>query len=573
MKRTHSIKYWFILFSIVWGLLGGIIAVTVGICTLRNLQEDAAEERRELLSFYLEQIDADLRNAYYSLIEVSQNNEDVVQLQLKTNPSDNALHKNALSKAVQSLAYTRAEVTGYFLYTAEDGLGHEFFTFATSGNQTQVSSLPRLVFLDFIRETVAAPDLSLDRWSVVELNNQQYLLCVVYAHNTYTGCYVNIDSLIMPLDRIGIKHGDSFFTDSSGLALTDSPLESNQVALVAEGKSYRTETIAGETYIVIGAKSSVTQIYLVALIANQTIFSSFAPYFTTLMIILLSSVLQIPLIQMILWSVLDRSLSGLLSVIEEVKAGNTAIRADISTRISEMMILNQSFNEMMDETNALKISIYEQQLKDRQTYLDYLQLQIRPHFFLNSLNLVYSLAELKRYDQIKQLSLELVQYFRYMFHHSSTTVTVKEELDHAQNYIHIHRLRFPDGIDYTVEAEEGLMDALLPPISIQTFVENSVKYAYDPNKQTAIRIKIARRGENLEKLQVSVHDNGKGFSSDMLVALNSDKRLSEDEIHRIGITNVKERITMLFGDAAETRFYNNRGSVSEFTIPLTFRES
>ncbi len=50
---------------------------------------------------------------------------------------------------------------------------------------------------------------------------------------------------------------------------------------------------------------------------------------------------------------------------------------------------------MTDEINQLKIDVYEEQIHKQMAELQYLQLQIRPHFLFNSLNVVYSLAHLK----------------------------------------------------------------------------------------------------------------------------------------------------------------------------------
>ena len=71
-------------------------------------------------------------------------------------------------------------------------------------------------------------------------------------------------------------------------------------------------------------------------------------------------------------------------------------------------------------------------------------------------------------------------------------------------------------------------------------------------------------------MRVTIRDNGKGFPADVLLALNAGKRLNTDEIHRIGITNVQERLDMLFGKQASIRFYNNQGSVTEILLPVSF---
>lgn len=567
MKKAHSVKYWFTVILTVYSVFAVVIALLVSRNTLNSLSEDAAQERYELLELYLEQTDITLRNAYYSLIDLNLNNKDLVGLRVEKNASENALKRSALQRTLQSLTSSHTEITGYFLYVPSDALNEEYFGFSSNGTQEQIDNVSRNTFYSLVKELVASPDLRKNRWFVQSISGQNYLVCIACSNNSYTGCYVNMNSLIRHLDKLEAQRGYSFFTDFSGNILTQSRLEAQQVTLNAEGTVYQTEVVDGEKYISINAFSSAADTCLVALIANRDIFASFSPFFLTLLLTLAAGILLLPVMLIVLWSIFNRSLSHLLLVIERVKSGDSAARTSTGTSILEMATINQSFNEMMDEIEALKISVYEQQLKERQTYLDYLQIQIRPHFFLNCLNLIYSLAELKQYENVKKLSLSLVRYFRYLFHRSASLVTVKEELEHVQDYINIQQFRFPNGIQYEKEVEEGLENALLPPISIQTFVENSVKYGRSGKDQTLIQIKVERHGE---KLRVGVRDSGKGFPPDVLVSLNSGRRFNEDETHRIGITNVTERISLLYGEEAYTRFYNNCGSVSEFTIPLSF---
>ena len=109
---------------------------------------------------------------------------------------------------------------------------------------------------------------------------------------------------------------------------------------------------------------------------------------------------------------------------------------------------------------------------------------------------------------------------------------------------------------------------MLPPLSIQTFVENSVKYALNLPNCLQIRVEAVRLGDNMK---IQVRDNGKGYPPKVLTVLNSDEEFAwdGDETHRIGIRNVKERLRLIFGDNSFMHFYNDNGSVTEFVLPIT----
>ena len=64
--------------------------------------------------------------------------------------------------------------------------------------------------------------------------------------------------------------------------------------------------------------------------------------------------------------------------------------------------------------------------------MNYLQLQIRPHFFLNCLNTIYSMAQTQLYEEIMKMSMITSNYFRYIFQNTQDLVPVKNELEHIK---------------------------------------------------------------------------------------------------------------------------------------------
>lgn len=73
--------------------------------------------------------------------------------------------------------------------------------------------------------------------------------------------------------------------------------------------------------------------------------------------------------------------------------------------------MSGEFNRMADQIKKLKIDVYEEQLNKQRAELKHLQLQINPHFFLNSLNIIYSFTFTGQYDLIQKMSLYLMRYF------------------------------------------------------------------------------------------------------------------------------------------------------------------
>jgi len=83
----------------------------------------------------------------------------------------------------------------------------------------------------------------------------------------------------------------------------------------------------------------------------------------------------------------------------------------------------------------------------------------------------------KDFELIKDMTLRLVKHFRYMFRSNLTFVPLKDELEHVRNYLAIHELRFQQKLNCRIDAPDPLLKAMVPPLIIQTYVENALKYA------------------------------------------------------------------------------------------------
>ena len=109
---------------------------------------------------------------------------------------------------------------------------------------------------------------------------------------------------------------------------------------------------------------------------------------------------------------------------------------------------------------------------------------------------------------------------------------------------------------------------LFRSLTIQTFVENSVKYAVTGgNLQIRIVLKILA-GEDISYLDLTVSDNGQGYADEWLKSMNEPDYYMEDGQH-VGVLNLKQRLFLHYGETAELAVRNHNGAVSEVIMPLT----
>ena len=248
-------------------------------------------------------------------------------------------------------------------------------------------------------------------------------------------------------------------------------------------------------------------------------------------------------------------LNKLRSVMEKFSRGNLDVRLEEKNTNSEIDVRNHTFNEMAEQIVDLKIDVYEAELAREKTESNYMRVQIQPHFYTNILNLIYGLAQLKDFASIQKLSMTTGAYFRYLLGEKGTFVLLREEIQCVKNYIQIQQIRYKDEMEFELNAEEGMERQMVLPMILQTFAENSVKHNIGLVPLLRIRIDISSGND---RIYITVRDNGAGFEPDMLERINKNENISNKGEH-IGITNVKERLRIFYGDTASVEINSRPG--------------
>ena len=234
---------------------------------------------------------------------------------------------------------------------------------------------------------------------------------------------------------------------------------------------------------------------------------------------------------------------------QEVEKENLTFRIENTDKneTEDFRYLYRVFNRMAGEVEQSR----EKDKKMYQTELDNLKLQVNPHMLLNSFNMIYSLAQTKNYEYIQRYSMLLVEYFRYVLRENSSLVTLKKEMDFVVNYVEIQKIRFPNTFSFVYKVNEDVMTAYVPPLLIQNFVENSMKYGLIPGKKIEILINI-RKKEG--RLAISVIDTGRGMAPEVLDIVSRGE-IYHDRMGKkhIGIWNCRRRMEVFYGK--DTKFH------------------
>ena len=288
-----------------------------------------------------------------------------------------------------------------------------------------------------------------------------------------------------------------------------------------------------------------------------------------LLAITLGLLISIPLCWLSLRQFILEPLNTLTQTTQAIQNGDTQIRVPQESRIQEVNDISGTVNTMLDIIRQQKIDFYEQKLETQQAQLQYLHMQIRPHFFLNCLNMIYSMAGEKKYADIQELILDLSTYLRSTFKNSFKPVSLEEEIRSVNSYIRIQQIgtELPPQLDFEIDAD--ISQASIPPLSILTFVENSIKHSSLIDTPLEIRIKCRKlASEDGGYLNITVSDNSAGFPAEILKTLNGPANEVYNDYH-VGIANLKQRLRLLYGEKATLYFRNLAGGAcAELFLPI-----
>ena len=162
--------------------------------------------------------------------------------------------------------------------------------------------------------------------------------------------------------------------------------------------------------------------------------------------------------------------------------------------------------------------------------------QINPHFLFNTLNSVSSLIRTDP-NQARVMVFKLSKVLRRLLRKHENFSALRDELNFIEDYLSIEVVRFGDKLRFEKDAADDTLDMLVPSMLLQPLVENSIKHGLS-NKVAGGTIRIRTyRGE--AKLHLLVEDDGVGIPETKLATLLE---------HGIGVSNVNERLKVLFGN-------------------------
>ena len=277
-----------------------------------------------------------------------------------------------------------------------------------------------------------------------------------------------------------------------------------------------------------------------------------------LLVILISSVI----IAVLLSNSITRPIAVLVRAARRVARGEFTADTPVP-KGEDFKTLTETFNYMETEIMNLIEKNYVISLREKDTQIMALSMQINPHFLYNTLNTINMLAIQDGNEKISDLIVSLSEMLHYTFKNTKEKILLSDEIHWIQNYVHIMSARFEGKFTMQIDIPDELLIYKVPKFFLQPFVENSIIHGFaEITEGGIIRISSEKKDDNLSFI---ISDNGKGMTREDIE--NSVIRASQDK--GIGISNVHRRLTLIYGEKYHVHVESAPGKGTSFylTIP------
>lgn len=241
---------------------------------------------------------------------------------------------------------------------------------------------------------------------------------------------------------------------------------------------------------------------------------------------------------------------------------------EIKDVYKDLQTTSESVQKIIDEVYIHKIK--EETWKRKQKEMDFKMLasQINPHFLYNTLEMIRMKAILNKDPEVAKVIKMLSKMMRSSLKRTDQSIPLSEEVALIENYLEIQKLRFGEHLSYKMEIDENILSYKITPLLIQPLVENAIIHGLEMKEEPGmLRIRIQEDGDDI---LVEVNDNGVGMSLEKLNELNN--RMKDQDYqsngNSIGLHNVHQRISLLYGDKYGIRMDSVEGSGTTMSMNL-----
>ena len=370
------------------------------------------------------------------------------------------------------------------------------------------------------------------------------------------GVYITIDyefsEIAKYIDNVGIgRHGYCFITDSGGNIIYHP-----QQQLIFSGiKNENTDFIKGLSdgvhyeknviYAITTTEDSLWRVVGLSFTDELTVERRTQIIFSIAISFLFCGIIALIVLR-VYSKIVNAPVRSLIKAMNafENQAENFRYKGG-NESVAELRIISSSFEHMAKTIQNLMERVHWEEQELRKTELKALQAQINPHFLYNTLDSIQWMCEQGKTKDAAEMVRALARLFRISISRGRELITIKEELQHAENYLIIQSYRYRSQFSYTIDASDELMDCLCNKITIQPLIENAIYHGIDRMvDEGEIKITV-KPAEDDDDILITVSDNGVGMTKEQCGKILAKDR---SDSGGIGVKNVNDRLKIYFGE-------------------------
>lgn len=238
---------------------------------------------------------------------------------------------------------------------------------------------------------------------------------------------------------------------------------------------------------------------------------------------------------------ITKPLKKLCESMKDIESGEFNI-VDIKTYNDEIGELKKGYNIMISQINLLLDKIRQDEKLKRQTELNLLMLQIKPHFLYNTFDTINSLALLGKNKTIYEMIKALGKFYRTSLNNGKDIITVEEEIKTVKSYLIIQNIRYQDMFEVEYDLDSMCNNFKIIKLVLQPLVENSIYSIRDKKEKGKIRISTHIEKE---KVVLTLEDNGSGMDELQI------RNIIDNKTTGVGVRTTKERLRIFYGEEYE----------------------
>lgn len=557
--KLYSVKTFFLISGIILLLPFAALSVYFALHTIQSSEEMVASANRNALYLYQQELSSSLEQLELLIAQSWAQDWDYQKLRFQQEAIDAHESTRKILESYKTIQSVYSCVGSMAVYSKANNLCRCVY-YNNYSHDLREDIKKYVADIDFSEDSIT--------WYTKKIQDKWFLVRILGTTDAYSACFVDIE--LGPTFRYNDPLPSStylIYFNHQMEPMNEDALFKDTHLTFNDKNYYYTERISGSNYMVVHIPlgyGKVTMAYIAQYsgFRHMTFFQIFAVLLTFLMLLL------IPFVYHIMIRTFFKPLSNFIHTMRKSRQDNLHPRLSYDGLLVELNEFSSTFNHMMDEIEQLKIDSYEQEMAKQRAEFQYLQQQLKPHFYLNCLKMLYGIIQLKHTDKAQQMILGISEYIRYTFRNNSILVPLEQEIHQVENYVHIQRESIATKVLLSIDIPSEARQAHVPIMCIQTFVENSFKYAVCPDRNLEIRISANIISADKESyLDISIQDNGCGFSDEVLE--NYAQSQSCDDGTATGIRNLRQRLEIFYQSKAGITCMNNyQGALCELIIPL-----